>query len=312
MFLRMLVVVVCCLTAVAADGQGDPGADFRALVAEDWSNRLTEDPLLACDLGDREAASRLPRVGLADHRRRHEQRQSIMERLKAIDVSALGREDRVNYEIFGRLKRDEAYEYEFRAHLMPITNRSGFHVSFPQLPQRTRFNDGADYESYIARLEAFGNYADENIELLRTGVETGFVLPAIVLAGYEGAIDPHIVDDPEESLLFRPFTEFPDGIDADARRRLTAAGRQAIRESVVPGYRRLSRFMAEEYVPAARVDVAARALPDGKAFYAHRVRRFTTLDVTPQDVHDRGRSEVARIRTEMLAIIERVCFECGF
>jgi uncharacterized protein (DUF885 family) len=90
---------------------------------------------------------------------------------------------------------------------------------------------------------------------------------------------------------------------------LREAARTAIHNSVVPGYRRFWEFMEQEYVPAARGSLGASALPAGREFYQHRVRRFTTLDVTPEQMHQTGLSEVARIRGEMQQIIDRVDYQ---
>jgi uncharacterized protein (DUF885 family) len=147
---------------------------------------------------------------------------------------------------------------------------------------------------------------------MRAGIEKGQVLPGIVLEGFKGAIDPHVVDDPTRSLLYEPFTKFPDSIEHAERNRLVEAGRAAISESVVAGYRRFVEFMEKEYVPAARGSIGASALPNGREFYRYRVRKFTTLDLTPEEVHQIGLDEVKRIRAEMEAVIAKTGFEGDF
>jgi uncharacterized protein (DUF885 family) len=169
-----------------------------------------------------------------------------------------------------------------------------------------------DYENYIARLRAFSQLADDNIELMREGIKEGITLPAIVMVDYDKAIRPHIVDDAAASLLFKPFLKFPDAVDARERPRLAEEARKAIAASVVPGYRKLLGFLEREYVPACREQVGASALPRGREFYRHRVRHFTTLDVDPQQIHDRGLAEVRRIRAEMDAVIKEVGFDGDF
>ena len=140
------------------------------------------------------------------------------------------------------------------------------------------------------------DYAQSYIELMRAGISEGYVIPAITLKGVEGTIEPHIVKDATESLLFAAFEKFPDDIGEDFRASLTEAGKSAIMNSVVPGYEAFFKFMTEEYLPAASDDIAASSLPNGKAYYEHRVRLFTTMDITPKEVHDIGHSEVKRIR----------------
>jgi uncharacterized protein (DUF885 family) len=122
----------------------------------------------------------------------------------------------------------------------------------------------------------------------------------------------HLVEDPEKSLLYEPLAKMPDAITPEDRQRLIEAGRRAIAESVVPGYRKFLAFMESEYVPRARGSIGASALPQGREFYRHRVRQFTTLDVTPDEVHQLGLSEVKRIRQEMDQIIAKLDFDGDF
>jgi len=210
------------------------------------------------------------------------------------------------------LRRDAIAEYEFQSHLMPLTNRSGFHIEFPELPREVPLVTVRDYENYIARLNAFAQFADDNIELMRAGIKAGMVLPAISMVDFDKAIRPHIVDEPAASLLAKPFETFPEAVSAADQARLTAAGHQAITASVVTGYRKLLDFLEKEYVPACRQQVGASALPRGREYYRHRVRQFTTLDLDPQQVHDTGLSEVKRIKAEMEATINKVGFQGDF
>jgi uncharacterized protein (DUF885 family) len=310
-----IVLVAGILSMAAAPpsvAQSDASAELARLFAEHWDFTMHENPLYATNVGDHRFNDRLPSVTVADQQRRQEREREFLARLAAIDRDALTDSERVNYGIFERLIRDDIAESEHRSYLMPITNRGGFHVSFPELWDRVPLNSVHDYENYVARLRGFQDYARQHIALMREGISEGYVLPAIVLEGYEAAIEPHIVDDPAQSLLHRAFDTFPDGIPDTERRRLTEAGHAAVRESVVPGYREFLRFMQEEYVPAASDDIAASSLPNGREFYEHRVRSFTTLDTTPEAVHQVGHDEVARIRAEMDTIIHQVGFNGSF
>ncbi|HND56082.1 MAG TPA: DUF885 domain-containing protein, partial [Pirellulaceae bacterium] len=198
------------------------------------------------------------------------------------------------------------------AHLVPITNREGFHVSFPQLGKQVPLETLADYENYIARLRGFATYARQHAELMREGIKRGVVLPAIVLEGYREPLAAHIVEDPTKSLLWGPLEKLPASIAAADAERLRGAAKTAIVDGVVAGYRDFLKFMESEYVPAARGSIGASALPQGRDFYRHRVRHFTTLDITPEQVHETGMSEVRRIRAEMEALIKKTGFQGDF
>ncbi|HXT60652.1 MAG TPA: DUF885 domain-containing protein [Pirellulales bacterium] len=312
----------CCMAfgllvsvlAPAAPLRGGTAAEeqLRQLFDEAWQFDLREDPLFATQTGDRRYDDRLPRVRVADFQRRLKKEREFVERLARIDRQKLGARDRTSYEVFDRLRRDQIAEYEFQAYLMPITNRSGFHVEFPELAKNLQFRKPEDYENFISRLKAFAQYAADHIELMRAGIKAGLVLPAVALEGYQRPIEAQIVDDPVQSLLYQPFKKFPESMAEAERARLALAAREAIAASVVPGYRRFLEFMHGEYVPHARGQIAASALPNGREFYRHRVRQFTTLDLTPEQVHATGLAEVARIRKEMDAVIRGAGFEGDF
>jgi len=316
MLKRLLAAITAAaslaLAAGAAGAEMNASADLQALFDAEFAFRLRENPRFATDIGDHRFDDRLGGASPADYARRLEEQRRFLERLRAIDRSALTQPEQVSYDIFARLKEDRIHEYGFQSYLMPITNRSGFHVGFPRLPGDVPLDSVEDYENYISRLNDFGRYTDEHIELMRLGIRKGIVTSRIGLEGYDGAIAPHIVDDPMESLLFAPFDGFPEAIGIEERGRLIDAGKAAILDVVVPSYQRLLTFLDDEYFPAAREEIDASSLPNGRAFYEHRVRRYTSLDVAPQEVHDRGLAEVARIRSEMQTIVDELEYDGSF
>ena len=286
--------------------------ELHQLFDDDWELTLKENPVFATMLGDKRYSDKLSVVSVAHSEELNQMNKDFLSRLESIDRSALPKNEKLNYDIYKRLTEDAVESADFKSYLRPITNRGGFHISFPQLHERVPLNNVKDYENYIARLNAFKVYAESHIEVMRVGMEGGYVLPKIVLEGAEETIEPHIVADATESLLYKPFEKYPKGIDEADQARLTEAGVDAIMNSVVPGYKLFLEFMMNEYLPASSDDIAASSLPNGKAYYEYRVRSYTTLQVTPQEVHDRGLSEVARIRIEMDEVIKDSGFEGDF
>lgn len=310
--MRRILPLLAALALAAPAAAQTPSEALHSLFAEEWEVRLRETPLFATTVGDTRYSDRLDPVAPADHARRAEQDRGFLARLRAIPRDALAPGERVSYDVFERQKREDLEEYGLGLHRIPITNREGFHTDFPQLPDRVPLRSVEDYERYVARLAAFRGWVGEHVELMREGVRTGMVLPRHSLEGIEQTIEPHLVDDPERSLLWAPFTRFPAGVPEAERARLAAAGRDAIRGSVVPGYRDFLAFLRAEYVPAARATIGASELPNGRELYAQRVRAYTTLELTPDEVHATGLAEVARIRAEMEAVIRRTGFEGSF
>ena len=310
--LSVLAFWLLATAAGAAAAQSRESQELQRLFKDAWEFRLEDDPLFATRVGVLEYNYRLPSVTVRDYERRLKNERQFLRRAQQIDREQLTPQERTSAAIFERLRQERILEYTFRSYLIPITNRGGFHVSFPQLPDWVPLNTVKDYENYVARLEALEKYAEQHIELMRIGTREGFTLPKVVLTGYEGAIEPHIVNDPTESLLYAPFERFPDAVPQEDRERLREAGVKAIAESVVPGYRAFLAFMRDEYVPSARETIAASALPNGQRFYEHRVRRFTTLDLSPPEVYAIGLGEVERIRREMEEVIRETGFDGDF
>jgi uncharacterized protein (DUF885 family) len=289
----------------------DAAAAFAALLARSWEESLREDPLLATQAGDRRYDDRLPRVTPADQARREASARRTLARLAEIDRGALARRDQVTYDILARTQREALGELEHRAWLIPITNREGFHIDVARLPAEMPLATVGEYEAYLARLADFPRYAREQTANMRQGLAEGVTLPRAVLAGFDETIEAHVAP-AERTVFFAPFRRFPPAFAPDERARLADAARKVIGGAVVPAYRELLEFMRKEYVPAARTTVGASALPDGRRFYEHRVRMFTSLELTPEQVHRLGQAEVARIRAEMDGVIARTGFAGDF
>ena len=175
------------------------------------------------------------------------------------------------------------------------------------------FDDVQGYEDYLARLEAVGPYMAQNITNMRTGLEDGFTQPKVILENMIPSISGAIVDDPESSVFYTPFNSIPDHIPADEAARLREEGQRVIADVVIAAYRDYFEFFTGEYMPGARDTLGAASMPDGEAYYEEVTRFYTTLaDATPEQIHEIGLSEVARIRGEMEEIIESVEFDGTF
>jgi uncharacterized protein (DUF885 family) len=303
-----LAVLAACAAAHAADA----AAQLQAILDEAWEFQLREDPFQATQAGDRRYDDRLPAVAPEDFGRRAAFGRGVLERLSAVDRAALSAPERVSYDMFRRNVQDDLAQLRFRTWRMPLNAEGSFHSGFARMPSWTPLGDTRDYENYIARLRAFPAYARRQMENMREGIRTGFVQPRVILQGFEGTITPHIVDDPARSVFWKPFESFPNGVPEPERERLRSAGRAAIETDVIPLYRELLDFMTREYLPKARASIGASELPEGRELYAHLVRQFTTLDLTPDQVHEIGLKEVARIRGEMDAVLARLEWKKSF
>jgi uncharacterized protein (DUF885 family) len=292
-----------------AQPTGVAGA-LRQLFDEYWEFKLRDDPLAASIFyGDHRYDDLLPATRPEDYERRQVALEEFLARLEGIDRAGLAHADATNHGILTTLLRNEIAEYRHRGYFLPLNKTGSFADGFAELPSMLALTTGEDYEHYLARLRGFAAYVDGYISTMRAGLAAGFRPARATLDGVEATLAQHVVEDPEHSRLWAPFAHLPTSIDGATSARLVEAGRAAIHDSVVPGYVALLRFVREEYLPAAREEVGAGALPDGRAFYEHRIRYFTTLNLDPEAIHQTGMEEVRRIRAEMEALIARVGFQ---
>ena len=292
----------------------EPGEEERLhlLFEREWEGRLAENPLLATSAGRHDFDHLLPSVTAEDERKRAGLAMEFLEESAGIRQDVLSLSGRISLDIFRREQMERITAFQFGAHEIPINADSGFHISFARLPDRMPFDSTRAYENYIARLNAFPAYVDQHIDNMRTGLARGMTLPRVVLEGYDVTISTHAVAAPEDSVFFAPFATFPAAVPERDRARILAAGRESVMNGAVAGYRAFLEFMTNEYIPGARESIGASELPDGSAYYAYLVKHFTTLDVTPAEVHRIGLKEVERIREEMNAAIRETGFQGDF
>ena len=283
---------------------------FAELVQEAWDARLRQDPLFATYCGDHRTDALLPDASEESNSRWLSYLRDVRRRLGSLDASSLAKADQLNHRILGRLLDNEIGEYEFQAFRLPISRAGGFHLELCEtLPQIMPFDSAAGYENYLARLAAFPRYVGEQIEVMRTGLLLGFRPARATLEGLGDTLRQQVVIDPDTSLMYAPFTRLPASISGAEGKRLAAEGRRVLMGAAVPALQALLRFVEEEYLPASRADIGASGLPRGPEFYRHRIHTFTSLDLTAEQVHQTGLSEVARIRAEMQGLIRSVGFE---
>jgi len=314
MFLLAALATLGGLANQSTPAQNSPGADteFRALLADEWQNRMIIDPLYATQMGVRDYDDRLPQVTPADFQRRNHQYQDYARRLAAINRTALSVPNRVSYDVFDFEIHHRLALSAYETWRIPLTSDEGFHIEVMRMAVGVVMNTPKDYENYIARLHAIPAYFAQQQANMREGIKAGFTLPSAIMPGIIKVLDGQQYQSPDQTPFFEPFTRMPSTMDAARRTQLTGAGRAAIQSDVIPAYQRLRKFFTEEYLPAARQSVGASDLPQGRAYYEALVKFYTNLEVTPEQVHELGVKEVARIRAEMDAIMRQTGFQGDF
>lgn len=316
---RTLALLLCalllCACAPARPLQKSTVSASGDAIVDDLADRYYEDmlalnPLTATYIGDSRYNDRLAMDITASHIKAMEQHyRSYLAAAKRIDTATLSEK--------ARLTRD-VLEFECAAalavgaypnQLMPASQWGGLPLTMPQLgsgDSAQPFETVADYENFLRRLVDFKRWTDHAISNFDRGIREGVVLPRALVKKMLPQMAAQIVAVPTDSVFYGPIKSLPDTFAASDRRRLSKRYERAIRDDVVPTYRRLHDYLRDQYLPHARDSVALTALPQGHEWYAALIRLTTTTSLSADEIHTLGLAEVARIRAEMAAIQQRL------
>jgi uncharacterized protein (DUF885 family) len=287
----------------------DTLSPLHQLFQDQWDAWVRFDPFFATYVGDKRYNDCLPEATEDSYQLWREKLIHFHKRLQGIDRTSLSLPDQLNYDLFDQLVVNEIAELGFNSQRLPISRCAGFHLLFPDLFQNTPFESEQDYDNYISRLYDFKRFTQANIELMRLGLRTRYVPSRCTLTEVDQQLKAQMVTDPTMSVLYQPFKNLQESkttsISKNVIHVMCEEAQKAILTSVVNGYGALLEFLEREYMPAARESIACADLPDGEAFYDHRIYYNTSLRLGAQQVHQTGLDEVRRIRLEMDDVIRK-------
>lgn len=304
----VLAVMPICSPAFAQEIARDASADAQVLGIADayYDYRLAQYGQTEGETGGVEPGNALWSVTPEAERARAAKSTEFLRQLEAVNLATLSDKGRINAEVLRTLLEQEIGDARFSEWEMPFDSDSNF---WSYLAASGNFTTVADYENYIGRMRDIPRYFGEHIANSRAGLKRGFSVPRVTLEGRDVSISSYVVDDPEKSAFWNVFKRMPSRIPAADQEKLRAEGRRAITEAVTPAYAELLDFFRNEYLPQTRTTLAAEVMPDGKAYYAQQIRQYTTLDLTAEDIHQIGLSEVARITAAMEKVKDEAKFD---
>ena len=301
----------------AAAAAATPAAQLRALFDASDAADLNRNPLGRLFRGDLSHAGEFG-DGISDAWLAGE-KQAVLDDLKAlaaIDRSALNVNDQVSYDVFKwqRMTDLKAFDPAILAATRPrpIDHFYGVHTFFPSLSSgegAAPYKTVKDYKDGLARIPGFTAYIDAAIAQFRTGMKTGVVQPKIVVTNMIDQLDNLLAPGVDGAVMMKPVQNFPATVPEGDRARLKAAYAAAIATQVNPALTRLREFLKTEYLPVARDQVGLSAMPGGAELYRLAIARSTTTDMTAEQIHNLGLSEVARITKGMEAVRQQVGFK---
>ena len=308
-----VLICLCSATVSAKDISGADNLQLKSLMDAHWAYTLEENPTLATAAGVNDYNHLLPQVSPLDQNRRLRAEEIFLQQLREIDQTQLSAANNINYQLLAWVLETSIEGMRLNTERIPFNTFSSFFAGALQASHGVPMTTEADYRAYIARIGEFPRYFRENIENMREGIRTGFVLPKIIIDGVLPTVQAQVSDNPEMSSLFEPIAAVSTRLPVAVQEQLRSDARQAITLYAVPAFRELVEFLEEEYYPAASEGLAAEELSNGEAFYAHQIKVYTTrTDLSADQIHNIGLAEVARIRLEMDEVIADTGFNGSF
>ena len=282
---------------------------LNALLAEQWQHTMESAPEFATMLGDLRYNDRWSDMSLAHIDAEQKVTADFLKRFEAIDTGGFSDSDRLNQQLMVRQLKDSITAHELKLDEMPLDQMSGAHIMLAGFVSSIPFDNAKQYEDYLKRLQAVPQVFDQVIALARQGMTDKMMPPKYLLE--KVAVQAGAIEKPAgmDSVFAEPLKHFPKSVSAADQKRLKAAILAAIDGAVRPAYAKLGEFVSKDYAPHGRSDFGIWALPNGDAIYRFDVRQMTTTDKTPQQIHDLGLSEVARIEGEMTKIAKAQGFK---
>jgi len=321
-FMRRSIASLVFLLAAGAAFADEPArnAELHALFERLFKQNLEEHPEFATFLGVEGYEDRLAERSPAAIARRKARLKETIAELKRFDPAQLSTQDRISRDVmlenltlkdqmnalYGDLPFSEEDGW------MPISPMHGPQELLAGLARATPIRRERDYENYVKRLAAIPRSLEEQAAIMRTGMKTGWMPPRAAMERVPGMLAVYAGDDVTATPLWRPFTNFPADMSDTQRKRWTEAGRQVLGEKVRPAFVAFREFVANTYLPACRKELGASSLPGGPRYYALQVRDKTTTTLSPAEIHEIGKREVARIRTAMDQVIASSGFKGSF
>jgi len=308
--------LIACAPALAADTAASPNADATSATAaskqlnrladEYWDAQARFDPVSAGESGDNRYADQIG-MSIAPKNRAHQFAlyKDYLKRLHAIRRDGLAQRDQTSYDILD-YELTTALRFEpFPEHLLPLNQMDALPVTLANYSsgqQAQPLSTVKDYQAYLSRLNQLGPWIDQAIANMREGMKRGVVQPKAIMQSALPQFKQLVAAKPEDSIYYTPVKNFPAGFSAADKKKLAAGYRGTIAGKLNPALKRLADFIEHDYLPACRTSAGWSALPQGMDWYLVRVASQTTTDLQPEQIHQIGLKEVARIQGEYARI----------
>ena len=305
----MRTIIAALLFTAAAPALAGPAEDFKALQDDYWNAYLKDNPIAASLNGIKTYDRELGRVGRAEVARQTAEAKTMLARLDAISMAQLPPAEQANYVILRDQLTSQIAASGFGSQYIPYSAGGTFADNFAQVLGFVPLQTATDYDNFLVRLAQVGDQMRTLNALSVDSAKKGYARPCSTLAPLDKSLAAAPDPDPAKSPFYEQFAKAaPNGIDAAKWASLQAEAKAIIARDIIPATAAFRTAYQQELRPRCLKSDSIAALPDGKANYAYLVKYHTTTDMTPDQIHALGLSEVARIRAEMEALATKSGF----
>lgn len=298
--------------AVAAPVVLTKAQQLNLLYEQYWDASLKLNPLQATFQGETRYNDQLPNfLSPAFRQQSHDFTVLWLGKAEALGPDGLSGQDLLSYQIFVRDARSALAAEQFPSWMLPINqfyNIASIAVVLGSGTGAQPFKTVKDYDNWSRRAVGIPDLFDQAITNMRAGMQAGVVQPKVLMQKVLPQLDAIIARNAEDSLFWGPVRNLPADMPEADKQRITAEYKRLIEVRIMPAYRALRGFIATEYLPACRDTDGLTALPNGAAWYAYDVRQSTTSELTPEQIHQVGLDEVARLQAEIATLAKQVRF----
>lgn len=285
-----------------------PTEKLHALFQQSWDEDLARSPLSATYYGEHRYDALLPDLSIRGTDADLQRSRQRLAALRAIPKAKLPPVEQLNHQLFEYELQEEIDAAPFKLYLEAIGPRGGVQTA-GEWSEAMPFEKLEHYRNWLSRLRALPLFVRQTQALLQQGMAERRVPPRILMTRVQSQLRSLLVDRPEDSSFYKRFITIAPAIPAEQAQALRAEARTLIQEQLLPAYRSFEAFFSQQYLPACRETVGAWDWPDGAALYANRARHYTTTTMTPEQIHQVGLREVARIEGEMDKLIQEIGYK---
>jgi len=284
---------------------------FNSFLDENWQDTMEKSPLFASLLGDKRYDDKISSNSIDDFIAESEYERYVLDVLNEINPNNLSEENQLNYRL---LKSDYEINLEGRnypGYYMRLNQRGGVQ-DYYLYGNRLNFVDLQSYKNWFERVKGYTQNVRNSLEINREGLELGYTQPKLVTRGVSAQIGAMLERDLEDHPYYKIFKSVGEVASAQEAEELQNEVKDFIQNVLNPTYQELYDFLVNEYLPKSRDSIGISDVPNGKEWYEYLARYHTTTDLTPDEIHEIGLREVAKIRAEMEGIIEQVGWDGDF